>query len=377
MGQPLSPARNCLATKPNHPSDKPRAPALAHTTQAIADLVGGELIGPGDVPITSLAEVDRATPGQLTFIGEAGYAHHWPGSKASAALVTRGIELQARAGTVIILVDNADLAMARVLEAFAPMTPKPEAGIHPSVCVHSSAKVGRDVRIGPNCVIGSGAVVGDGCILHANVHLYDEAVIGQQCELWPGVVVRERCTLGDRCIIHANTAIGADGFGYRPDLTGPIPKLVKVPQIGVVTIGNDVEIGANSAIDRAKFDATVIGDGCKIDNLCQIGHNCRIGNMVVIAGCCAVAGSVTIGDGTMVGGACSFRDHVNVGRGVKLAGSSGIVGDIPDGATYAGLPARPIKHALQELSAIGKLPDLIRDVRRLKKSLKPDGDEIS
>ncbi|XAL98111.1 UDP-3-O-(3-hydroxymyristoyl)glucosamine N-acyltransferase [Phycisphaeraceae bacterium D3-23] len=340
---------------------------MPHTTQSIADLTHGDLVGPGELQIDSLAEIGQAQAGQLTFIGSEKYAQRWPDSNASAALVARELDLDPGDNRTLIRVDNADLAMAIVLEAFAPPTPLPPEGVHSSAIVAPDVKLGQNVRVGPHCVIKPGVTLGDDTVLHAGVTLFNDVTLGSGCELWTGVVVRERCTIGDRCIIHPNAVIGADGFGFRPDTTGPIPKLVKIPQIGIVRIGHDVEIGAGTTIDRAKFDATVIGDGCKIDNQVQIGHNVVLGRMVVIAGCAGIGGSSTLGDGTMVGGLTCVSDHINIGAGCRVAGSSACINDIPAGETWGGLPAKPLKDTFKEQLALRKLPELMREMSRAKR----------
>lgn len=342
---------------------------MSYTTLAIAEMVSGQLIGPGDLQVQALAELDMAKPGQLTFIGSAQFASKWKTSGASAALVGKDIELEPGDGKALIVVDNADLAMATVLEAYAPPTPKPSKGIHPSALIAETAIIGQGCRIGPNCVVKPGVTLGDNTVLHAGVTLYNDVTLGSDCEIWTHVVIRERCTLGDRCIIHPGAIIGADGFGYRTDTSGPTPKIVKVPQIGNVIIGSDCEIGANATIDRAKFDATVIGDHCKIDNLVQIGHNCRLGNMVVIAGCVGIAGSAVIGDGTLIGGKAMVKDHVTIGRGCSIAGGAAVITDMPDGEAWGGYPAGPLKEKIREELAVRRLPELMKQVRKYMKDL--------
>jgi len=342
---------------------------VSHTTQAIADIVGGKLIGPGDLTLGSLAEIDLAQRGQLTFIGSGKYAHKWAESEASAALVGDDIELVPGDGRALIVVDNADLAMAKVLAMYAPPKPRPPKGVHPSALVAETASIGEGCRIGPNCVIKPGVKIGNNTTLHAGAIIFDNAQVGDDCEIWANVVIRDRCTIGDRCILHPGVVIGADGFGYRVDKTGPAPKLIKVPQIGVVRIGNDCEIGANAAIDRAKFDATVLGDHCKLDNLVQIGHNCRLGNMVVISGCVGIGGSCTIGDGTLIGGKAMLKDHVHIGKGCQIAGGAAVINDIPDGESWGGYPAAPLKEKFREELAIKKLPDMMKQVRKVLKDM--------
>ncbi|MGB0768306.1 MAG: UDP-3-O-(3-hydroxymyristoyl)glucosamine N-acyltransferase [Phycisphaeraceae bacterium] len=342
---------------------------MSHTTQAIADLVKGRLIGPGDLRIDALAEIDHAEPGQMTFIGSAAYAKKWLGSHASAALVGPDVDIEPGAGKAFIAVDDADLAMAVVLQAYATPTPLPPEGVHPSALVADSATIGEGCRIGPNCVVKPGVRIGDRTVLHAGVTVFDDASIGSDCEIWSQAVIRERCTLGDRTILHPGVVIGADGFGYRVDTSSGRPQVVKVPQIGVVRIGSDCEIGANTTIDRAKFDATVLGDHCKLDNLVQIGHNCRLGDMVVIAGCVGIGGSCTIGDGTVIGGKSMLKDHVHLGKGVSIAGGAAVIHNVPDGETWAGYPAAPIKIKFREEAAIRKLPDLMKKVSKALRDL--------
>ncbi|MEM9348129.1 MAG: UDP-3-O-(3-hydroxymyristoyl)glucosamine N-acyltransferase [Planctomycetota bacterium] len=342
---------------------------MPHTTQAIAELVGGELSGPGDIAITALAEIDQAKPGELTFVGTVQYATKWADSSASAVLVEQGIELEAVDGKAVITVDNADLAMATVLEAYAPPTPIPPKGVHPSALIAETATIGKGCRIGPNCVIKPGVTIGDNAILHAGVTIYDDSTVGSGCEFWTNATVRERCSIGERTILHAGVVIGADGFGYRVDTSGDSPRVVKVPQIGTVRIGSDCEIGANSTIDRAKFDATVVGDHCKLDNLVQIGHNCRLGNMVIIAGCVGIAGSSTVGDGTLIGGKSMIKDHVHIGAGCQIAGGAAVINDMPDGESWAGYPAGPLKTKFREEMAVRKLPDMMKKVSKVLKDL--------
>ncbi|MBX2850452.1 MAG: UDP-3-O-(3-hydroxymyristoyl)glucosamine N-acyltransferase [Phycisphaeraceae bacterium] len=342
---------------------------MPHTTQAIAEMVGGKLFGSGDLTISALAEIDHAKAGELTFIGSAQYAKKWAGSSASAALIGQDIELEPGEGKVLIKVDDADLAMATVLEAYAPPVPAPPKGVHPSALIAETATLGKNCRIGPNCVLKPGVQIGNDVTLHAGVTIYDDTTIGSGCELWTNAVVRERCIVGDRTVLHAGAVIGADGFGYRVDTSSGAPKVVKIPQIGVVIIGSDCEIGANTTIDRAKFDATVLGDHCKLDNLVQIGHNCKIGNMVLIAGCVGVAGSSTIGDGTLIGGKSMIKDHVHIGAGCQIAGGSAVINDMPDGEAWAGYPAGPIKTKFREEMAVRKLPDMMKKVSKVLKDL--------
>lgn len=329
------------------------------TAQQISDRVGGELLGPGDLVVTGVEQLDRAEPDQVTFVRDRKNAAAWAQSQSRVVLAARQAELAPDNGRAVILVDNADLAMATVLGLFAPATVAPPPGVHPRATVDPTAQLGAQVAIGPGCVVGAGARLGDGCVLHANVCLMDESTLGRRCQLFPGVVIRERCQLGDDVIIHSNAVIGADGFGYTPAADGR--GLVKIPQIGTVSIGNDVEIGAGTCIDRGKHSATMIGDGTKIDNLCQIAHNCRIGRHCALAGQVGLAGSVTIGDGVLVGGNVSIKDQLNIGDGATIAACAAVMHDVPEGATWGGYPAQDLRQTLRQVAA----------VRRLTESRKP------
>lgn len=338
------------------------------TTQQLAEHVGGKLCGPGDLQIDALTMLGQGRPGAMTFVGEAKYASEWADSAASAALVSEGIELDPGPGKALIVVDNADLAMAKALELFTPPDPQPAPGVHPTAVIDPSATLGRDTTVGPWCVIGPGVTLGDGCVLHPRVSIYDDAVIGDHCTFWPGVVIRERCTVGDRCRFHANAVIGTDGFGYRAGEVNGQPGIVKVPHLGHVQIGSDVELGACCAIDKGKFTPTIVGDGSKLDNHVQIGHNCVIGRMVMISGCTGVAGSVTIGDGAMLGGQGAIADHVTIGPGAQLAGGIQLFHDVPAGQRWAGSPGKPIGVVAREKIAIAKLPELMKQVKKFMKS---------
>lgn len=340
------------------------------STQAITELVDGELIGPGDLSITGVNILDDATATELTFIGNDKFGKRWPDCNAAAALVQSKIDVANVECRALIRVEDADLAMATVLEHFAP--PPPDASMppanpgspvaDPSAAIDPTAQLAAGVRIGANSFVGPNTTIGSGTVIYPNVTILDDCTIGTNCIVWPGVVIRERCIIGDNCILHPNVTIGSDGFGYRPDLEAG--RLVKIPHIGIVRIGNDVEIGSGTCVDRAKFSETVIGDGCKIDNLCQIAHNCKIGKHVVIAGNTGVAGSVTIGDDVMIGGCTNIIDHATIGDGAKIAGGSGLMSDVPAGEFWMGTPARERKLAAREIAAIRKLPDILKQMRK-------------
>jgi len=248
-----------------------------HTTGSIAASLPAELIGPSDIGIRGVESVDAADPGELTFIRSTRFAHKWATSRASAALVTRGVEVHGHdpSKRALLIVDNADLAMISILRLFAPRSAGLKPGVHPTAIVDPSARIGQGVHIGPWCSVGPGAVIGDGCVLFSSVTIGEEVSVGAITRLHPGVRVLDRCTIGAACELWPNVVIGADGFGYvpSPDRRG----LLKVPHIGTVEIGDGVDIGACTCVDRGKFGATVIGAGTKIDNHVQIGHNTRIG----------------------------------------------------------------------------------------------------
>ena len=289
---------------------------------------------------------------EISFIGNKKYEKFWATSKACVAVVNEDITIDPGENRVFIKVKNADLAMSQVLALFAPPAPVFKVNIHPTATIDETAQIGEGVKIGANCYVGPNVVIGENSTLYPNVTILDECTIGKNTTLWPGAVVRERCHIGNDCIIHPNATIGADGFGFRPD---PQKGLVKIPQIGNVIIGNNVEIGANSSVDRGKFSSTVLGDGCKIDNLVQIGHNSKLGMFCIMAGNSGLAGSVTLGNGVIIGGSASIKDHTTIGDGAIIGAGSGVAADVEAGKTMLGYPAIDARDALRQWAILKRL----------------------
>ncbi len=338
--------------------------AVSITSGELAAMLGGELVGSPSVRITGARGIERAGPNDLTFIRSPRFAANWAKSGAGAAVVSRGVEVPGHdpVSRALIIVPSADLAMAALLDKLAPRPVRPRPGVHPSAVVDPSAKLSPEACIGALCVVGPGAVVEAGVVLHPRVSIGAGARIGAGAELFPGVVIYDRCEIGARSILHANTVIGADGFGFVPDpSTGGV---AKVAHAGIVRIGAGVEIGANSCVDRAKFDATVIGDGTKIDNLVQIAHNCEIGRGCVICGVTGIAGSVKMGDGVTIGGSCGIGDAIEIGARATLGGNSGLMHDLPAGETWLGYPAQPARQQLRTWSAVRELPEVLRAIKK-------------
>ena len=322
--------------------------------------------GLGDRAMTGMATLAEAGPGDLSFLGSDAYLKQFAATKAGAVIVQKRVKLP-RDGvhTPVFVVDDADLAVAKILKHFAPPVPRPPVGRHPSAFVAPSASVGDGARIGFNVFVGDDCRIGNGVVLHPGVHVGANVDIGDGCELFPNVVLRERVRLGNRVVIHSSTAIGTDGFGYRWDGT----RHAKVPQIGTVVIEDDVEIGSCVCVDRAKFGATRVGRGTKIDNLVQVAHNVVIGPHCIVVGQAGLAGSVTLGAGVVLGGQCAIRDHITMGDGSMVAGCAGVAEDVDPKMIVSGLPALPHRQSLREQAALRRLPDLMAQMRKLQEEL--------
>ncbi|MEN9326811.1 MAG: hypothetical protein RI943_1232 [Bacteroidota bacterium] len=329
-----------------------------YTIQEINQVIKGEIVGNTTAIITAPEQLEEAKDTEISFIGNKKYEKFWSDSKACVAVVNQDIAIEPGENRAFIKVSNADLAMSQVLEMFAPPTPVFSVAIHPTAVVDASAKIGLGTNIGAGAYIGPNVIIGDNVLIYPNVTILDECTIGNQTTIWSGTVIRERCHIGSHCIIHPNATIGADGFGFRPD---PERGLVKIPQIGNVIIGNGVEIGANSCVDRGKFSSTIVGDGCKIDNLVQIGHNSKLGKFCIMAGNSGLAGSVTLGNGVIIGGSASIKDHTVIGDGAIVGAGSGVTGDIPAGKTMLGYPAVEARDALKQWAILKRL---VRDANK-------------
>lgn len=323
------------------------------TIKEINEILKGELVGDTNQQINGPEQLEKAGNNHITFVGSKKYVRLWETSKACAAIVDEKLEIEPGENRALIKVKNADLAMAILLEVFDPGPPQFDVDIHPTAVVHKSATIGKECKIGAGSYVGKDVVLGDAVVLFPNVTILDETKVGNGTVIWPGTVIRERCEIGAYCIFHNNVSIGADGFGYRPSEDGR--GLVKIPQIGNVVIGNGVEIGANSCVDRGKFSSTIIGDGCKIDNLVQIAHNCVMGRSCIMAGNSGLAGSVTLGDGVIIGGSASIKDHTTIHSGAVVGAGSGVMNDVPAGKTVLGYPARDARDMLKQWVAMRKL----------------------
>jgi UDP-3-O-[3-hydroxymyristoyl] glucosamine N-acyltransferase len=351
------------------PSSSPERP-ISITTGELSVLLGAELQGAPTITLTHFDALESARPGALSYIRSARYAKAWMASKASAALVNRDITLPEQdvdespfhGPRALLMVPDADLAMIKVLDVFAARPALPEPGIHPSAIVDKDAQVSPTASIGPGCTIGPRAVIGENTRLVGHVYIASDVKVGARCTLHPGAVVLDRCVIGNDCILHPSVSIGADGFGYRPAPDGR--GLIKIPHIGNVVIGDFVEIGASSCVDRAKFGSTTIGSGTKIDNLVQIAHGCRIGRSCVICGHVGIAGSVIVGNGVIIGGKVGIADNVEVGDGAKLAAFSGVTSNVPAGASWMGAPAAAAgewRRTYAALRRMGKARSQVRE----------------
>ncbi|WP_178985408.1 UDP-3-O-(3-hydroxymyristoyl)glucosamine N-acyltransferase [Winogradskyella helgolandensis] len=326
---------------------------ISFSIEDINAFINGEVVGSTTNKITGLEQIQKANENQATFIGNRKFAGLWKDSKASLAIVNDNIDIEPGENRVFIKVKNADLAMAKLLETFVPKPPHFETDIHPSAVIDPSAQIGKGSRVGAGSYIGKDVVLGENVTIYPNVTILDETTIGDHTVIWSGTVIRERSVIGSHCIFHNNVSIGADGFGYRPSDDGR--GLVKIPHIGNVVIGNAVEIGANSCVDRGKFSSTILGDGCKIDNLVQIAHNCVLGRSCIMAGSSGLAGSVTLGDGVVIGGSASIKDHTTIHSGATVGAGSGVMGDVAAGKTVLGYPAVDSREMLKQWVALRKL----------------------
>jgi UDP-3-O-[3-hydroxymyristoyl] glucosamine N-acyltransferase len=330
------------------------------TASSIAALVNGRLVGDPDAAVTAIAPLDRAGERDLSFLASERYASQFAATRAAVTLVSPELEQVEGPVRARIVVARPHDALLRVLPKLY-REPAVVAGVHPTAAIGRGVRLGAGVRVDAGAVLGDGCLIGAGTMVGANVVVGAGVEVGAQCKLFPNVVLYPGSMLGDRVAIHSGTVVGSDGFGYvyRDNAHQ------KIPHVGRCIIGDDVEIGANTTIDRGSISDTVVGAGTKIDNLVQVGHNVRIGRLCLIVAQAGIAGSAILEDGVVLGGQVGTRGHITIGKGAQIAGQSGVFGDVPAGATWSGHPARPHKEALRAQAALFKLAKIIRPLERL------------
>jgi UDP-3-O-[3-hydroxymyristoyl] glucosamine N-acyltransferase len=331
-----------------------------NTINEIAKIINGKVIGKGDIKINRLSPISLSKEGDITFAADEEHLEKAMSSNASCVLTN--IEAKDYPKTVL-RVEDIKTAMVILYNVMEQLKPKPVGEIHPTASVAETCKIGSNVSIGANVVLGENTKVGDSTTIEANCVISRDTQIGEGVHLYPNVTLYNNTVINNKVTIHSGTTIGAEGFGYIPkDGT-----LYKVPQLGRVIIEDNVEIGANSCVDRGAFSDTVIGEGSKIDNLVQIAHNVKLGRNVIVAALSGIAGSATVGDGTMMGGNVGISDHAKVGKNVKLAAKAGAVGKVKDDEILLGYPARnPNDH--KKLNGLNSL--FVRHYKQLKKFLR-------
>ena len=331
------------------------------TTAEIAKRLAGEVLGDANATLTGFAMADKAGPGDLTFAENAEY---FAAAEASAATAIIAGKTFVSSLKTVIRVENPRLAFAKAVAIFFP-EPAFAPGIHPSAVVAASAQVDPSAHLGPHCVVGERVKIGAHVVLQSGNAVGDDSTVGDDTRLFPNATVYPRTQIGKRVRLHAGVVIGSDGFGYVFDSGFHR----KVPQIGNVVIGDDVEIGANSTVDRAALGSTVIGKGSKIDNLVQIGHNVEIGEHSILCAQAGIAGSTKLGKYCVLAGQVGLAGHLKIGNQVTIGSKSGVMHNIPDGEQWLGIPAQPDRQAKRVMIALQRLPDLLKKVAAWEKKL--------
>ncbi len=331
----------------------------------LAAHVGGELLGDPGLLIHGLNGLEEAGPGDVSFYGNPRYRRQFEATRASAVLV--GSDAPPRDGVALVRVSNPHLAYAKLLSLFHPVS-RPAPGVRPGAWVHPEATVHPEASVLSGATVERGAQVGARTVLYPGAYVGEHARVGEDCVLYPNVTVRERCVIGARVILHASCVVGADGFGFAFNPEGAEgPEHFKIPQVGIVRLEDDVEVGACTCIDRATVGETVVGRGSKLDNLVQLAHNVKVGAMSLICAQAGVSGSAELGVGVVLAGQVGVVGHIRVGDLAKVGAQSGVAHDVEDGQVVSGSPAVPHREWLRASAAAGQVADLLKEVRALRR----------
>jgi len=339
---------------------------MTYTARQIADYLAGTIEGDETVLVSNVSKIEEGIPGTLTFLANPKYAPFIYETKASVVLVNRDFVPEQPLSTTLIRVDNAYACLAKLLELVSS-SKKKKSGIDPRAAIDPTASIGENAYIGCFSVVGAGTVIGKDAQIYPQVYIGDNVTVGDNCLFYPGVKLLDDCVVGNNCILQAGAVIGGDGFGFVPQQTGSYEKIA---QIGNVILEDNVEIGANTTIDRATMGSTIIRKGVKLDNLIQVGHNVEIGEDTVAAAQCGFAGSTKIGQHCMFGGQVGLVGHLKIADGVQIGAQSGVPNSINDASTpYMGSPAFPAKHYARAYAVFKKLPELYPEISIMRKEI--------
>lgn len=337
---------------------------MEFTARQIAQVINGEIIGNENVTVNSFSKIEEGKPGSISFLANPKYTHYIYNTEASIVLIDKNAILEKPVETTLIKVDNAYECIAKLLQMYEATKPK-KTGIDPLAFVSTNAKIGKNCYIGAFAYVGDNVSIGDNTQIYPHTTICENTTIGKKCTFYPNVTVYHGSVIGDGVILHAGSVIGSDGFGFAPSVKG----YDKIPQIGVVTIENDVEIGANTCIDRSTMGSTYIRKGVKLDNLVQIAHNTDIGEHTVMSAQVGVAGSTKVGQWCMFGGQVGLAGHIVIGNKVFLGAQSGVPGNIKDGQQLIGTPPMKQRPYFKSQAVFRRLPELYKQINDLQKQV--------
>lgn len=342
---------------------------MEFSAKQIAAYIQGEVVGDENAKVQTFAKIEEGMPGAISFLANPKYTHYIYETESSIVLVNKDFQPEKPVKATLIRVNNAYESIAKLLTLYEQSKPR-KTGIDPKASIAPTAQIGENVYIAPFAVIGDGVIIGNNTQVHANSVIGDGVKVGENCIIYPNVTVYHGCRLGNHVTLHAGSVIGADGFGFAPAADG----YEKIPQIGIVVIEDNVEIGANTCIDRATMGATVIRKGVKLDNLIQVAHNVEIGTNTVMASQCGIAGSTKIGEWCMFGGQVGLAGHITLGDRLNVGAQAGIAGSIKGGQTIIGSPAIDARIFARSSAVFKKLPEMyttlnamVKDIEKFKK----------
>ena len=337
---------------------------MEFSAKQIAQFVQGVIEGDENATVNTFAKIEDGKPGAISFLSNPKYTHYIYDTESSIVLVDKSVELEKPTKATLIKVDNAYECVAKLLQLYESMKPK-KTGIDSLAFISPSAKIGENVYIGAFAYIGDNVVIGDGCQIYPNVVICENAKVGNDCLFYPNVTIYHDCHVGNRVTLHAGSVVGSDGFGFAPSENG----YDKIPQIGIVTIEDDVEIGANTCIDRSTMGSTFVRKGVKLDNLVQIAHNTDIGANTVMSAQVGVAGSTKVGQWCMFGGQVGIAGHITIGNKVFLGAQSGVPSSLKDDLTLIGTPPMEKLPYFKSQAIFQRLPDLYKQIQKLQKEV--------